>query len=292
MEFGDHTPFLIIPILAAIGLIEAFIFSRVKRQEFPWGESLASIGVGAGQAIKNTFTRAAVFGAFMWLWQFRVFTAPTDTWWGIGLLFVAVEFFYYWHHRWGHEVRWLWATHSVHHSANRLNFLAAIRLGWTGEVSAAILMFAPLILLGFHPIAVFAMLGVNLLYQFWIHSEVIPRLGWIEGIINTASNHRVHHSANPIYLDTNYGGITVIFDRIFGTYQAELPEEPCRFGLVHPLTTNNPLRIAFNEWGALFRDVLRSRDARARFMSAFGPPGWSADGNGSTTADLRRRAGQ
>lgn len=228
-----------------------------------------------GQAVKNAVLRAGTFAIFLWLWQYRLWTVPMDTWWGIAQLFVAVEFFYCWHHRWGHEIRWLRETHSVHHTANRLDFLAAIRLGWTGEVTGAILMFAPPILLGFHPVAVFAMLGVILLYQFWIHSEVIPPPGWIEKVLNTVSNHRAHHASNAIYLDKNYGGITMIFDQLFGTYQPELPGEPCRFGLVHPLTSNNLLRIAFHEWIALFRDVFRARGWRKRFMLAFGPPGWS-----------------
>lgn len=275
MEFGGYGSYYILPILAAIGLAEALFAARVRRIEFPWKESFASIGVGAGQAVKNALTRGALFGAFLWLWQYRLWTVPTDTWWGLVLLFLVVEFFYYWHHRWGHEIRWLWATHAVHHSANRLNFLAAIRLGWTGVVTAGILMFAPPILLGFHPVAVFAMLGVNLLYQFWIHSEVIPKLGPLEGWLNTPSNHRAHHASNPVYLDRNYGGITMVFDRLFGTWQPELDSEPCRYGLVHPLTSNNPLRIAFHEWIALFRDVFAARGWRERFMRAFGPPGWT-----------------
>ena len=274
MEFGGYGAGWIIPILAAIGIVEALIASRIRRLDFPWEESLASIGVGIGKALKNAVTRTALFAVFMWLWQFRLFTVPTNTWWGVVLLFLVTEFFYYWHHRWGHEIRWFWATHAVHHPANRLNFLAAIRLGWTGELTAGIVIFAPPILLGFHPVALFAMLGVNLLYQFWIHSELIPRLGWIEGWLNTPSNHRAHHASNPIYLDRNYGGITMIFDRLFGTYQPEVAEEPCRYGLVHPLTSNNPLRIAFHEWIALGRDVIRGRTWRERFMRAFGPPGW------------------
>ena len=272
MEFGAHSSLFILLALAGIGVTEALFAKFVRHVAFPWQEGFASVGVGAGLAIKNALTRAALFGAFLWLWQYRLWTVPTDTWWGIALLFFMVEFFYYWHHRWAHEIRWLWGTHSVHHTVNHLNFLASIRLGWTGEVSAGIVLFAPPLLLGIHPAALFGMLSVNLLYQFWIHSEVIPPLGRIERVLNTPSNHRVHHASNAIYLDRNYGGITVIFDQLFGTYQPELANEPCRYGLVHPLTSNNPLRIAFNEWIALFRDVFRARGWRDRFRAAFGPP--------------------
>lgn len=290
MEFGGYRFWWVLPLLAAIGLIESLFYARFKHQPFPWGESAASLGVGVGQAVKKGLTRSLLFGAALWLYQYRLFTVPLDTWWGWVLLFFATEFVYYWHHRWGHTIRWLWATHSVHHSGNHLTFLAAIRLGWTGEVSAGILMFAPLVILGFDPVAMFAVLALNLLYQFWIHSEFIPKLGWFDLVFNSPSNHRVHHASNPIYLDKNYGGVTMIFDHMFGSFQREVDSEPCRYGLVHPLWSNNPLRIAFNEWIAMARDVMTAKTWRARFMHMFGPPGWTADGKGTTTADLQRAA--
>jgi len=290
MEFGAYSFYWILPATIAIGLLESVFYARFRHQPFPWGETAATIGVAFGRAILTALKRTVVFAGAVWLYQHRLFTVPLDTWWGLVLLFLGSELLYYWHHRWGHTIRWFWATHSVHHTPNHLTFLASLRLGWTGELSAAIGGFAPLVLLGFQPAAIFAMLFVNLIYQFWLHSEYIPKLGRFDLVFNSPSNHRVHHASNPAYLDKNYGGITVIFDHLFGSYQRELESEPCRYGLVHPLRSNNPFRIVFNEWIALFRDVFRARTWRARFMHMFGPPGWAADGKGTTTADLQRAA--
>jgi sterol desaturase/sphingolipid hydroxylase (fatty acid hydroxylase superfamily) len=136
---------------------------------------------------------------------------------------------------------------------------------------------------------VFAMLQLNLLYQFWIHATWIPKLGWLEYVLNTPSAHRVHHAANLDYLDANYGGVLIVFDRLFGTYRAERDDLPCRYGLVTPVTTYNPLRIEFEPWRQLGRDLLRARSLRAVAGALLLPPGWSADGPGRTTEALRAR---
>src|SRR5690606_23628431 len=132
-----------------------------------------------------------------------------------------------------HEIRWLWATHAVHHSPNRMNFLTAERLGWTQNLSGAVLTLTPLLVIGFRAEDVLGMFALNLLYQYWLHTEMIGKLGWLEWIFNTPSHHRVHHGSNPQYLDANYGGILIIFDRLFGTFVEE--KEKVVFGLVTPL---------------------------------------------------------
>jgi len=119
--------------------------------------------------------------------------------------------------------------------------------------------------------------ALNLLYQFWLHTEWIPRLGWLEYVLNTPSHHCVHHAANPEYLDHNYGGVFIIWDRIFGTFVAERDDLPCRYGLVQPLRSNNPVVIAFHEWAALARDLWRARSWRDRWSHLFGPPGWQPE---------------
>jgi sterol desaturase/sphingolipid hydroxylase (fatty acid hydroxylase superfamily) len=120
-------------------------------------------------------------------------------------------------------------------------------------------------------------IGINLLYQFWLHAEWIPKLGWLEYVLNTPSHHRVHHAANPEYLDHNYGGVLIVFDRLFGTFVAERDDLPCRYGLVEPLRSNNPIVIAFHEWVALMRDLIRARTWGERWSYLFGPPGWRPD---------------
>ena len=135
-----------------------------------------------------------------------------------------------------------------------------------------------MIWLGFAPKAVFAALALNLLYQFWLHAEWVPKLGWLEYVLNTPSHHRVHHASNTDYIDANYGGVLIVFDRLFGTFVAERPDLPCRYGLVKPLISNNPIRIAFHEWLNLLDDLRGARSWREAIGYLFGPPGWRPDG--------------
>ena len=275
------------PFVIAFCFLEALVTIFIFRRAFPWGEAVASIGVAIGQRLKALVFTSIIVAVFTWFYQFRLFDVPMNRWWSLPALFLALEFVYYWHHRLSHEVRWLWATHAVHHTPNHLNFFAAIRLGWTGEISGSLLLFVPLVLVGFPPIAALSALAINLLYQFWIHSEDVPKLGALEGILNTPSNHRVHHAANALYLDRNYGGVTVIFDRLFGTYQPEVDDVACRYGLVHPLTSNNPIVIAFHEWVNLWRDLRAATNWRDRLLLLVKPPGWKPDGSGQTSDQMR-----
>ena len=158
------------------------------------------------------------------------------------------------------------------HSPNQLNLSAAYRFGWTGRLSGTAVFFAPLVWLGFPQPVVFATLSLNLLYQFWLHAEWIPKLGPFELVFNTPSHHRVHHASNPEYLDANYGGVLIIFDRLFGTLRTERHELPCRYGLVEPLRSNNPVRIAFHEWISLARDLSAIRSLRDGWQALLGPP--------------------
>ena len=137
-------------------------------------------------------------------------------------------------------MRWFWATHAVHHSPNEFNLGIAYRFGWTGRLAGNAVFFVPMIWLGFPPKAVFAALALNLLYQFWLHTEWVPKLGWLEYVLNTPSHHRVHHASNADYIDRNYGGVLIVFDRLFGTFAAERDDLPCRYGLVTPLVSHQP----------------------------------------------------
>jgi sterol desaturase/sphingolipid hydroxylase (fatty acid hydroxylase superfamily) len=169
-------------------------------------------------------------------------------------------------------VRWFWATHAVHHSPNELTLAAALRLGWTGKLAGNALFFAPLVWLGFPPGAVGAALALNLLYQFWIHAPWMPRLGPLEWVLNTPTHHKVHHASNPEYLDCNYGGVLIVFDRLFGSFRELRGDVPPRYGLTTPLFSHNPLRIAFHGWVALARDLCAARGWRQRVRVLFGPP--------------------
>src|SRR5262249_44175247 len=225
------------------------------------------------------------------MYEHRQFTQSLDDVGSVVLLFIGLEFFYYWFHRASHTVRWFWSSHSVHHSPNQFNFAMAYRLGWIGRFPGTSLFFTPLVLLGFTPQTVLTALFLNLIYQFWIHADWIPKLGWLEYVLNTPSAHRVHHARNPEYLDANFGGVLIVFDRLFGTYVAERQDVPCDFGLVSPaVSSRNPFAVNFGPWVGLARDIASARWFGGAWAYLFGPPGWRPDGDGLTTAEIRRRA--
>jgi sterol desaturase/sphingolipid hydroxylase (fatty acid hydroxylase superfamily) len=260
------------PALGVLVLVEAFLLMRSPKIRYSWQESLATLGIFIVQHPINLAMKIILVGVFMLPWEHRIFTVPLDTWWGILLLFLGIEFFYYWHHRVSHRVRWFWATHAVHHSTKFFNLSAAYRLGWTGMISGNFVFLLPLIWLGFHPIAVAGGFALNLVYQFWIHTEIIPKLGWLEWFLNTPSHHRVHHASNAEYIDRNYGGVLIVFDRLFCTFAEERSSIPPVYGLTHKLHTYNPLKIVFYTWIALFQDLSKARSWKSRFLVVFGTP--------------------
>jgi sterol desaturase/sphingolipid hydroxylase (fatty acid hydroxylase superfamily) len=264
--------FFVYGIALAIALLEAMLIQHRGRSSFSWKESLTSLGIAIGHRISNALFKAISIATFYFAWEHRLFTISLARGWAIFLLFLGIEFFYYWHHRAAHEIRWLWATHAVHHSSRHLNLSAAYRLGWTGWLSGNFLFFMPLCWLGFHPIAVAMGLALNLMYQFWIHTELIGKLGWLEWAFNTPSHHRVHHAANPEYIDRNYGGVLIIFDRLFGTFTEERSDRRIIYGLTHPLRSYNPVTVAFYEWSRLFRDLMAAKTWRDRSQAIFGRP--------------------
>jgi sterol desaturase/sphingolipid hydroxylase (fatty acid hydroxylase superfamily) len=232
----------------------------------------ASFGVAAGNFATKPLNAIIIGGTFVWLASLTPLKLPMDDWrvWALG--FIGVEFCYYWFHRWSHLVRWMWASHAVHHTAQEMTFPAAIRLGWTGAISGGWICFAPLILLGFHPAMVATLLGFNLAFQFLLHTESVGRLGPLEWVFNTPSHHRVHHACNDDYLDKNFGGVLIVFDRMFGTFAEETREVPLRYGLTTGFSSRNPLEIALQEWGAMFKDVRIAQKGRV-IAVLFGRPG-------------------
>lgn len=262
----------IYPCLIALAILEIFLIHRNRKSRFPWQEGATTLGVAVGHRLTRLLSEAGVLAVFSLAWQHRLMTIELDSPLKFLLLFFGIEFCYYWYHRTSHQVRWLWATHAVHHTPRHYNLSVAYRLGWTGLLSGNHLFFLPLCWLGFHPVAVVVGLALNLLYQYWLHTELIPKLGWLEWVFNTPSHHRVHHAANPEYIDRNYGGVLIIFDRLFGTFVAERPDVPPRYGLTTSFNSHNPFVVALHEWYLLFRDLFAARTWRDRFKVIAGSP--------------------
>ncbi len=270
----EWLPWLSGLLLMALGaaLAEGVLRSLRHRNGYDWRAFAATLGIIAGRRLFDAFGLSLAAPLLMLAWQNRLATLELDSLANIALLFVGQEFCYYWQHRAAHRVRWFWASHCVHHSPNELTLASALRLGWTGKLSGAAVFFVPLIWLGFHPLAVAAAVALNLLYQFWLHATWIPRLGPLEWLLNTPSHHRVHHARNPAYLDCNYGGVLIVFDRLFGSFVAERDAEPPRYGLSTPLHSYNPLRIALHGWIELCRDLRAAGGLRERLRILVGPP--------------------
>lgn len=271
-EIISRNPAILLVFLA-LALIEYAWRTRIAKRGYDWRASLGSFGVALGQFAVKPLTAGIVLSIFTAVHALAPVKLPLNDWRVWVAAFFALEFTYYWFHRASHTVNWFWATHAVHHSANEMTLPAAIRLGWTGQITGVWVFFLPLILIGFPPLLVVGLLGANLIYQYSLHTEAVGKL-WapIEYIFNTASHHRAHHASDEGWLDTNYGGVLIIFDRMFGTFAAEPEGDGLTYGLVKPLYSNNPVRIAFNQWLVLGRALARADNWRHRFTLLAGPP--------------------
>ena len=242
-------------------------------------------------SIVDAIPKALAFVAFFALHELSPLRDVVGRqWWAWVMLFFLDDFIYYWFHRANHEVRLLWAGHVAHHSSRKLNFGTALRQGVT-ERAHKYLFWLPLPLLGFDPMMIITMIGLNLLYQFWIHTELVRRLPHvIELIFNTPSHHRVHHGSNVGYLDCNHGGVLIIWDRLFGTFSPESDVEPVIYGLTHNINTYNPLKVAFGEYANLLRDCLGADRWQDRWRYFLLAPGWRHNGPDERARVLRAQS--
>lgn len=288
METLGKLYLILLPLVLGAALIEGLVLSRVRHEGYDWKAWATSVADLAVRRLIALLPYSLAAPLVDLVYAHRLFTFDIDSVTSVLVLFVGLEFFYYWYHRASHTVRWFWNTHQVHHSPNRFNLAAAYRLGWLGKLTGSTIFFAPLSFIGFAPTTVLAALFLNLLYQFWLHADWIPRLGVLEYVLNTPSSHRVHHARNPEYLDANFGGVLIVFDRLFGTYVAERADRPCDYGLVTPVTTYNPVVINLAPWIGMAKDLASARSPIEALHYLFGAPGWRADGKGLTAAELRR----
>jgi sterol desaturase/sphingolipid hydroxylase (fatty acid hydroxylase superfamily) len=271
MPTSHHSPWFVLTALVFV-FAEWFWRSRVAQRGYDSRGAWASLAVGVGHLVSVVLGASLLGGLFLAVGRIAPLQWPVDRAWSWVAGFFLIEFVYYWQHRAGHRVRWMWATHAVHHTPEQLTFLSAIRLGWTNLLSLDWLFYLPAVWLGFDPRQVFVLLAFNLHYQFFLHTEAIGRLGPLEWIFNTPAHHRVHHAGNAEYLDCNYGGVLIIWDRLFGTLRRERAGEPVHYGLAHPLPSARPFAIAFGEWRRLLHDLRAAGNMSAALRVAFGKP--------------------
>jgi sterol desaturase/sphingolipid hydroxylase (fatty acid hydroxylase superfamily) len=271
-------PYLVpyaLPAFAATMALEAWWARRSGLRaaaQYEAKDWLASICMGVGNVAIGAAIAPIVFAAMTAVYAHRVLNFTMNPL-AYVLLFVLEDLAYYCFHRTSHEVRFWWAGHVNHHSSEHYNLGTAMRQSWTSWLSGGWCFWLPLCLIGFAPQWVIFQIGLSLLLQYWVHTEVIDRMpSWFEWVFSTPSSHRVHHARNERYLDKNYGGIFIVWDRLFGTFVPESPDEPVSYGIVHPLKSFNPLWIALHEWVAIGRDVWSFRGLSAKLQAIFGRP--------------------
>jgi sterol desaturase/sphingolipid hydroxylase (fatty acid hydroxylase superfamily) len=263
------------PIFLLAFMIEYVVQkNRGHSSQFYWKEIFANLMLGASYQIFEAVMWVLVTGSiFMWVYQYRLFDVPVNGW-TILPIFVAVEFSYYWLHRAMHRVRWFWAAHVPHHSGEVMNFTNAMRQSLLNAFTGNFIFFLPLVWLGVPPPIVLFCFAVDLAYQYFVHTESIGKFpAWFEYIFDTPSNHRVHHGRNPQYIDKNYGGVLIIFDRMFGTYAKEA--EKVEYGITEQIRSYNVLILNFHELVDMMRDVMAKGSLVQRLKHLYMPPDWT-----------------
>jgi len=292
----------VIPIFAILIFVEFFILTRRRKKKYDKAQSYVSIGMGLGASIIKTFNRVAFFFLFWMLYESKIFDGlgpdgidgffdwnwHLDHWYVWILLFFLDDLTFYIMHRIAHTVRILWAGHVNHHSSNEYNLAIALRQGWW-EYLIKNVFWLWLPFLGFHPLMVFLMIELNLIYQFFVHTELVKKMGFLEYFMNTPSHHRVHHSSQVKYLDKNYAGILIIWDKLFGTFKAEEENDTVIYGLTTPLNSNNIFLVAFHEFQAIFKDIRRSKRWKHKINYLIKAPGWSHDGEDQRSKTLQKK---
>ena len=275
-----------IPFFILLLLIEAWFSYREQKKLYEVKDTFSSLALGIGNVVTGLISKAIIFAVFMLVYKFRLFSLDASHWWVWVLAFFADDFSYYWFHRASHHIGWFWASHVVHHSSQKYNLSAALRQTWTGNITGAFIFWLWMPLVGFHPVVVLTMQSISLIYQFWIHTEVIhvlPRP--VEFIFNTPSHHRVHHGTDLQYLDKNHAGILIIWDRMFGSFKKE--ESRPVYGLTKNIGSFNPVVVAFKTWSDLFRKANHAGSFKNAINYFIQPPGWSHDGSSKTTRQLK-----
>lgn len=262
------------PVFFLLIAIEFLVARKRQKHLYRINDAISSLSLGVMSQITGVFLKLLSVGVYAWVFtNFAALTLnPASVWvWLTGLL--LYDFLYYWLHRMGHKTNLLWAAHVVHHQSESYNLTTALRQTSTGPLFGWV-FYLPMAIIGF-PVQVFVVIALmDLLYQFWIHTEQINKLGWFDRVFVSPSNHRVHHAVNDIYLDKNYGGILIIWDRLFGSFIEEQDNEPVMYGTRSPLRSWNPLWANLEVYKAVWQDAWNTRNWADKFLIWLRPPGW------------------
>ncbi|MBV9487883.1 MAG: sterol desaturase family protein [Frankiaceae bacterium] len=277
MDAASIVLFSAIPVFVLLLALEVLAFRFAPDEDmvgYSRRDSRTSISMGAGFLVIESGWKVLSVAAMVGIYEATPLRLSSHDWWTWVILFFADDLAYYLYHRTHHEIRILWASHSVHHSSQRYNLSTALRQTWTPFTSLP--FWLPLAAIGISPWMILLQQSISLIYQFWLHTERIKKLPrWFEFVMNTPSHHRVHHGSNPQYLDRNYAGILIIWDRMFGTFEAE--DERVVYGLTKNLTTYNPVLVAIHEYRGIAADVAKAVRWRDRIRHLTRGPGWSPE---------------
>ena len=259
--------------IAAIPMILLVVLEWVitlwKKKDYYDGlDTISATFIGLVNVGLSALLKVGIYGLILFFYNMVPWSIP-KTWWAYILCLVSLDFARYWAHRIAHVNRFWWATHVTHHNSEKYNWSVSFRLGWTQFIK--VIFFIPVALMGFDPVLFFICHQIEVLYQFWIHTEYIRKLpAPIEYIFTTPSHHRVHHSRNEKYIDKNFGSTLIIWDRIFGTFMPETDQAD--YGITKPVNSYNPITLNFHEWKDLIRDVFKSRSLKEARAMAFTNP--------------------
>ncbi|MEC9356629.1 MAG: sterol desaturase family protein [Pseudomonadota bacterium] len=283
-QFEQLFLLLLAPVFLVTIAVELLWWRARGRDVYQWRDTLNNSVLALSHQAADALAWSLLLGLFYAVWRHRLFDIPFNLA-SVILLYVLQDFLYYWFHRASHRIRWMWASHVVHHSQESLNLSTAFRQSLTYPISGMWVFWLPLAWIGFKPEHIVLCVAVNLAYQFFVHTEAVNKLPRAyEWLFNTPSHHRVHHARNPQYIDRNYAGVLVIWDRLFGSFVPEDPADPCDYGITRQLKTRNPIRMMFHEWIDLFRDVARPGPLWLRTKHLWAPPEWQRENSAVQTA--------
>jgi sterol desaturase/sphingolipid hydroxylase (fatty acid hydroxylase superfamily) len=265
---------LSIPIFFILIGFELLVDKFRSKSNYRFNDAITNISCGIGEQVTGVFFKLFVVTIYVILFENYAFLEIPVNWTTGIILFIGVDFFYYWFHRYSHVINLFWGGHVVHHQSEEYNLSVALRQGWFQKFFS-FGFYLPLALVGFDPKQFVLVSSLVTLYQFWIHTKNINKLGVLEYVLNTPSHHRVHHGVNPKYIDKNHAGTLIIWDKMFGTFQVE-EEEPI-YGITHPINTWDPLSANLHHWRQMYHGLKQMRGLKDKLKYTFKPPGWKPD---------------